>query len=263
MVIGNPVGHSLSPVMHNAGFQALGIDNEFVYVAARVEPTYLDEAVRGFRGLNIKGISVTIPHKTTIIDYLDEIDETAQTIGAVNTIVNDNGILKGSNTDWLGVVKPLEAVTKLQGKSVAILGAGGVARSMIYGIKQKGGRVTIFNRTLEAAQQLADEFECAYAPLAELEKIRDFAIICNATSVGMRTDDTPVPKAYITKKHIVFDAIYAPYETRLLQEATEKGARVIHGLEMLLHQGIAQFKLFTDHEAPEDVLRAVLKKYAK
>lgn len=259
MVIGDPVEHSLSPTMHNAAYEALGIDKDFVYVAARVDPTYIDEAVRGFRGLSIHAISVTIPHKTRIMDYLDEVDETARAIGAVNTIINDNGILKGSNTDWLGVITPLQAITKIHGKSVALLGAGGAARSVLYGIKQKGGHVTIFNRTMETAQQLAEEFQCDYASLDELEKVKAMDIIFNATSVGMKQHDTPLPKEYITAKHIVFDAIYSPYETRLLREAKEQGATVIHGIDMLLYQGMEQFKLFTGHEAPEEVMRAVLK----
>lgn len=258
MVIGDPISHSLSPQMHNTGYEALGIDDQFVYVAAQVEPTYLDEAVRGFRGLNIRGISVTIPHKSRIMDFLDEIDETAQTIGAVNTIVNENGVLKGSNTDWLGVVTPLEKIVSLQNKTVALLGAGGAARGAIYGIKQKGGSVTIFNRTVDTAKALADEFDCDIASLDELEKARDTDIIFNATSVGLNSDETPLPKEYITDKHIVFDAIYTPHETRLLKDAKERGATVIHGIEMLLHQGMAQFKQFTEKEAPEEKMREVL-----
>lgn len=260
LVIGDPVEHSLSPIMHNAGYEALGIADEFVYVGARVLPTYIDEAVRGFRGLNIRGVSVTLPHKTTIIDYLNEIDETALSIGAVNTVINENGTLKGTNTDWLGVVEPLEKVTEIKGKSVALLGAGGAARSVIYGIQQKGGKVTVFNRTVENAKQLADEFGCEYGSFDDLEKVKTMDIIFNATSVGLHPneDQTPLPKQYITDKHIVFDAIYSPYETRLLKDAQEKGAAVIHGLEMLLYQGIAQFKLFTGHDAPEDVMRKVL-----
>lgn len=260
MIIGDPVEHSLSPLMHNAGYETLGIDREFVYVGAHVRPTYLDEAVRGFRGLNIHGISVTIPHKTTIIDYIDAIDETAQKIGAVNTIVNEEGILKGTNTDWLGVVIPLEKVTEIKDKTVALLGAGGAARSVVYGILKQGGRVTIFNRTVETAKQLADEFSCEYASFDEFEKVKNMEIIFNATSVGLHPNEnqTPLPKEYITDKHIIFDAIYSPYETQLLKDAKEQGATIIHGLEMLLYQGIAQFKLFSGHEAPEDVMRKVL-----
>lgn len=264
MIIGDPVAHSLSPAMHNAGYEALGIEKDFVYVGAKVVPKDLENAVKGFRSLNIRGISVTIPHKTTIMEFLDEIDETAKMIGAVNTIVNEDGMLKGYNTDWLGVVTPIERITSLEGKKVALIGAGGAARSVIYGAASLGAQVTIYNRTLESAKQLGKEFNCGFASLDELATIRDMDIIVNATSVGLHPNEkqSPLPKEFITDRHIVFDAIYSPFETQLLKDAKEQGATVIHGLEMLLYQGMAQFKLFTGSEAQEDVMRKVLEKHA-
>ncbi|MGH7203215.1 MAG: shikimate dehydrogenase [Candidatus Levyibacteriota bacterium] len=263
MVIGDPIEHSLSPVMHNAGYKALRIDNDFVYIAADVKPAHLAEAVQGFRALQIKGVSVTLPHKTTIMQYLDTIDDAAQKIGAVNTIVNDKGKLKGLNTDWTAIIISLEKITKLSGKNIALLGAGGAARGALYAFTQNGGKVTIFNRTIEAAKKLAKEFDCKYASLNDLEKVADMEIIFNATSVGLHpnTNHTPLPNQYITKKHIVFDAIYSPYETRLLREAKQQGAQIIHGMEMFLHQGMTQFELYTNHIAPEEMIRKVLQQY--
>ncbi|MGI8419873.1 MAG: shikimate dehydrogenase [Candidatus Levyibacteriota bacterium] len=263
MVIGDPIEHSLSPVMHNVGYKALRIDNDFVYIAAHVKPADLSQAVQGFRALQIKGVSVTLPHKTTIMQYLDTIDDAAQKIGAVNTIINDKGKLKGLNTDWTAIITSLEKITKLSGKNIALLGAGGVARGALYAFTQNDGKVTIFNRTIDVAKKLAEEFGCKYASLNDLEKVADSEIIFNATSVGLHpnTNQTPLPNKYITKKHIVFDAIYSPYETRLLREAKRQGATVIHGMEMFLYQGMAQFELYTNHIAPEEAMRKVLQQY--
>jgi len=212
--------------------------------------------------MGIRGVSCTIPHKIEVMKHLDEVDEVARAIGAVNTIVNDDGKLTGYNTDWLGVVTPLEKVTALKNKKVALLGAGGAARAVVFGLTQRGAKVTIFNRSLEKAQTLAREFACAALPLSEKAQIKKMDIIFNATSVGMHPDEeeTPLAKEFMTSKQIVFDAIYVPHETRLLREAKEQGAQVIHGLEMLLQQGTAQFKLYTGHEAPEETMRQTLRK---
>lgn len=260
MIIGDPVEHSLSPQIHNAAYKALGIDDQFVFVAAHVKPEDLAQTLSGVRAMHIRGLTCTIPHKTTVMHYLDAIDETARKIGAVNTIVNENGKLTGYNTDWLGVVTPLEKVTTIKDKKVAVIGAGGAARAVVYGIFKHGGKVTIFNRTIKKAKQLAEEFGCAYAANDDFAIIKDMDIIFNATSVGLdaKKDETPLPKVFITNNHIVFDAIYVPYETQLLKDAKEKGAQVIHGLEMLLYQGMAQFQLYTNQIAPEDVMRKLL-----
>lgn len=265
MIIGDPIEHSLSPEMHNTTYKALGIDDQFVFVAAHVKPEDVEQTVNGARAMHIRGLTCTIPHKTSVMQYLDALDETAEKIGAVNTIVNDHGKLTGYNTDWLGVVTPLEKVTSIKNKSVAVLGAGGAARAVIYGVLKHGGRVTIFNRTVEKAKALAEEFGCDYASNEAFEEIKTMDIIFNATSVGLHPNEseTPLPKEYITDKHIVFDAIYAPFETQLLKYAKAQGATVIHGLEMLLHQGTAQFQLYTGQIAPEDVMRDVLMKHTK
>ncbi len=260
MVIGDPVKHSVGPKMYNAVYEHLKMDDKFVYLAAEVKPAQVEQAIKGIRALGIRGVSVTIPHKQAVIPFLDVVDDTAKQIGAVNTIVNDNGILKGYNTDYLGVVTPLEQITTIEGKKVALIGAGGAARAVAYGIIQKGGLVTIFNRTLEHAQTLAQECGCAYRSMEELETVKEMDIIFNATSVGLHPNEgqSPLAKTLITKKHIVFDAVYNPYDTQLLQDAAAQGATVIHGLEMLLYQGVAQFEMYTGEKAPAELMREIL-----
>lgn len=258
MVIGEPVTHSLSPLLHNAGYQAAGIDDDFIYVGGNVKPDRIADFVAGTRAMGIRGVSCTVPHKEVIMPYLDTIDPVAEKIGAVNTIVQKNGKLHGYNTDWLGTIAPLNALTTLEDKRVVVIGAGGAARAMIYGLIREGALVTVCNRTIEKAEVLAHEFGCHAAPLSAIDAIKGADIICNATTVGMREDKSPIDSQLLTPLQIVFDAVYAPYETRLLKDAQIAGAQIIHGTEMLLHQAIAQFKLFTGHEAPEEAMRSAL-----
>lgn len=260
MVIGYPVEHSLGPKIYNAIYKVMGIDSEYVYIGCKVKIEDISDFLKGIRAMNIRGVSCTIPHKIAVLPYLDKIDKVANKIGAVNTIVNDNGILTGYNTDWLGATIPLEKITSLKNKHVAILGAGGAARAVAYGIIRKGGKVTIFNRTFSNAEKLAKDFKCEYFSLDEIKNVNKTDIIINTTSVGLhpQIDETPLPKKFISDKHIVFDAVYVPYETRLLKEAKEQGATIIHGTEMLLQQGLAQFKLYTGLDAPEEKLRNIL-----
>jgi len=258
MVIGDPVGHSLSPKMHNAGYEALGIDDQFVYIACLVKVKDIENFVKGVRAMKIRGVSCTIPHKMAVIPYLDDIDEVAKKIGSVNTIVNDNGRLIGYNTDWLGILTPLEKITKLNGKTVAIIGAGGAARAVSYAVTSTGAKLTIYNRTIEKAKELAKEFGGVTFSLDELENIANADIIINTTSVGLiNKNETILSKKLISKNQIIFDAVYGG-ETQLLKDAKEKGAQTIAGIEMLLHQGVEQFKLYTGHAAPIDVMRKVL-----
>lgn len=262
MVIGDPIGHSLSPQLHNAGYKELKIDSEYIFVASNVKVEHVEDFIKGVRAMNIRGVSCTLPHKIEVMKYLNEIDEIAEKIGAVNTIVNEDGILKGYNTDWLGIVKPLEKLTNLKDKKIALLGAGGAARAVAYGVISTGGKLAVFNRTLDKAEELVADFGGEAFSLDEIEQVKNMDIIINATSIGMHPneDETPLSKDLITDKHIVFDAVYTPLKTRLLQEAQEQGAQIIHGIEMLLEQGFAQFKLYTSHDASEDVMREVLLK---
>ncbi len=256
MVIGHPIAHSLSPQLHNAGYEELGLD--FVYLACDVTVEAIPDFIKGIRAMGVRGVSCTIPHKLEVMPYLDHIDPVAEKIGAVNTIVNEVGRLIGYNTDWLGVVNPLRELTELQGKRAVVLGAGGAARAAVYGLVQSGAEVTIYNRTFEKGEALAAEFECAAAaqPGPEI-KLAD--IVCNATSIGMHADETPLPKALITQGQIIFDAVYGAHQTRLLREAKAAGTQTISGQEMLLAQGAAQFQLYTGRDAPLAAMRNTLK----
>jgi len=260
MVIGDPIEHSLSPQMHNAAYEKLGIDNKYVYIGCNVKIKDISDFIKGVRAMHIRGVSCTIPHKMEVMKYLDEIDEVAEKIGAVNTIVNKDGILKGYNTDWLGVVVPLEKITSLKNKTVSLLGAGGAARAVAYALTQRDAKLAIYNRTIEKAQELAKDFGAEARSLDAIEEVKNMDIIINATAVGLspNENETPVDKKLITNHHIVFDVIYAPYETRFLKEAKQQKARIIHGMEMLLQQGVEQFKLYTGYGAPEETMRDVL-----
>lgn len=261
IIIGDPVDHSLSPAMHNAGYKHLGIDDEFIYLGSNVKIADVKKIVESMRVMeNFHGLTCTIPHKIEVMKYLDEIDETAEKIGAVNTVLNKNGKLIGFNTDWLGVVIPLEKITDLNGKNVLVLGAGGAARAVVFGLLKRGSKVSIFNRTKQKAVELAKEFNCQVTDLVIESEISDFDIIINTTSVGMKPLDqeTPIETEFINNKQIVFDIVYVPFETKLLKEAKKRGAKIVHGIEMLLYQGTAQFEIYTGHKAPEEIMRRVL-----
>jgi shikimate dehydrogenase len=260
IIIGDPVAHSLSPAMHNAAYQALGIDDQFVFVAARVRSEDLETVAQAVRAMRIRGLTCTIPHKIEIMQYLDEVDAVAKTIGAVNTVVNINGRLVGYNTDWLGVITPLTQRTSLKGKRVALIGAGGAARAMAYGVTAQGAELSIFNRTRENAEEIARDLGGSAYSFDELPQIQDHDIILNATSVGMGEQEgiSPVPPSYLHAGQIVFDAVYKPRQTRLLQDAATAGAECIEGWEMLLHQGTAQFELYTGKQAPVDIMKQII-----
>lgn len=251
MSVGDPISHSLSPAMHNAGYKAFGIENKNLFVSCRVKEEKLERFIEAVKLLGINGISVTLPHKQKIMKCLDNIDETAEKIGAVNTVVNENGKLIGYNTDWIGAVNALKQKTGISGKKVAVLGAGGAARAIIFGILKEGGKVKIFNRTKEKAEEISVAFGCEFGGLDQISEIKNFDIVINSTSVGMdNSEESPVDKDLIRKNQIVFDVVYNPKETKLLKDAKEKGAKVIYGAEMLLYQGVEQFRLYTGLEAP-------------
>lgn len=264
LIIGDPVSHSLSPAMHNAAYAA--VDIPFVMAAGHVKAENLKDAIRGMSALNIKGLAVTMPHKVSIVELLDEVDPVAQKIGAVNTVINKDGHLIGHNTDWLGILRPLERETSLQGKSVAILGAGGAAQAAIYACMSAGATVTIFNRSVEKAKALTAAFGPPVLPLDDARDLSAYDIIINTTSVGMGAShgESPIPGSSITKRHIVFETIYAPATTKLLELSQAVGARTIPGSAMFLEQGIAQFELHTGVKAPkaemERILRASLER---
>lgn len=256
-IIGNPVAHSLSPQMHNAAFKARGVN--YVFLAFQVSD--VKKAIEGFKAINVAGIVVTIPHKLEVMKHVDEIDKTAKIIGAVNAIVNRNGKLSATNTDWLGAINALEEKIDLNKKKVALLGAGGAARALAFGLKKKKADVAVFNRTIKLAEKLRNEFCLSGAfDLKELDRVINMDIIINATSIGMEPEDdvSLVPKKLISPHHLVFDIVYTPHETKLIRFAKEKGAKVIYGYKMVLYGGVRIFELFTGRNAPIKIMEKSL-----
>jgi len=254
-VFGDPVAHSLSPAMHNAAFQAQGLNK--VYVAFEV--TDVARALDGFRAIGVGGVSVTIPHKQAVIPHLDAIDPVAQKIGAVNTLLIEDMHIRGYNTDWIGANQALEMIVDLPASTVLVLGAGGSARAIGFGLQEKGATVILANRTVAKGQALARDLNCECYPLEEIKDLKADALV-NATSVGMtpNVDATPVAKAFLKNVPAVMDIVYSPLETRLLKEAKQLGCKTVNGTYMLLFQGVAQFELWTGRKAPVDVMREIL-----
>lgn len=265
-VIGDPVEHSLSPCFQNAAFQHLKLD--FIYVAFTVKAEDLGAAISGVRSLGIYGLNVTMPHKISVIKYLDELDERADRIKSVNTILNRNGKLIGYTTDGIGVLNALKYNgVDPKGKKVVILGAGGAARSASYALSEVAGELVILNRTIERARNLASKVRKLIESHVNVKwdglteeslrrEVREADILINATPVGMSPDvnGTLVEKSLLHPDMVVFDMIYHPLKTRLLREAEEVGAKTINGLSMLIHQGAASFEIWTGMEAPVDVM---------
>ena len=251
-VVLHPAGHTRSPAMHNAAFAALGIDA--VYLAFDVPPESLAEAIAGARAFGVRQLAVSIPHKRAVMDHLDEIDATARRIGAVNTVTLRDRRLVGANTDWLGVVRALERESELKGMRAVVLGAGGTARAAVYGLLERGARVAVLNRTVDRARALADELGAESAGgLADLgDTTHD--VLVNTTSVGLREDASPVDAAAISAGAVVLDAVYEPERTRLLRDASSRGARAVEGKWMLVHQAAEQLRLWTGCEAPVEVM---------
>ncbi len=254
-LIGNPVSHSISPIIHNTLFREMNFNS--IYVPFKVGT--IGDFIREFRKLDIKGYSVTIPHKESVINHLDAIDPIAKKIGAVNTIVNVDGQLAGYNTDCEAAIKVLEGadsrgerpfpLTKhahLRGKKVAIVGAGGVARAIAFGLKERQAQITIINRNYERAQSLARNVGCIARKINDPQAF-DTDILINATPVGMfpKINETPIDKHKLKPGMIVFDTIYNPIETKLLRDAKAQGCRTVSGLSMFAYQAAAQFKLWT------------------
>ncbi len=263
-IIGNPVRHSLSPAMHNAAFAAIEMNSAYV----PLEVTDIEQGMLGLRALGLKGVSVTIPHKEAVIPFLDEIDPVAEKIGAVNTLLfrKDGGkenkgrvIVCGYNTDWLGANTALAEKVNLQKSRVLVIGAGGSAKAVGFGLLQAGAEVIIANRTAKTGQALADWLDCPFVPLEDVAGISADVLI-NTTSVGMEPDNEGivVSPSILSGFSVVMDIVYAPLETRLLREAKAAGCQTIDGLSMLLYQGIAQFEIWTGGRPPQHIMRSAL-----
>ena len=268
-LIGHPVEHSFSPPMHNAAFEALGMD--YAYVAFDVNPSNLKTAIEGARALNIKGFNVTIPHKIEVMQYLDELDEIAELIGAVNTIDFKN--LKGYNTDGIGAIRAIEEVSTVKNKDVVVAGAGGASRAISFYLAKFGANsITILNRNVDKARSLASDIsdsdlisEVKADSISNISSyLNDSQILVDTTPLGMHphVDDEPIAVADdMHEDLVVFDAVYNPNETVLLKQAIKAGAKPVYGIKMLLYQGVESFKIWTGRDAPVDVMEKALNEY--
>jgi shikimate dehydrogenase len=271
-LLGWPVSHSLSPAMHNAAFDYLGLDWRYVPMPVDVKtPETIPNALLGLRALGLRGANVTVPHKQAVMPCVDRLEPAAQAIGAVNTLVVENdGTLVGDNTDAAGFVSDLhEHGVDLQDQHVLVLGAGGSARAIVYGLaRAKVASITVANRTLETAQALVSALQplapgcriSAFALPADLPKLAHHAeLIVNCTTVGMTpdVDTTPWPDELLFRiGQVVYDLVYNPAHTRLLRQASRAGAQAIGGLGMLVWQGALAFERWTGQPAPVDIMRS-------
>lgn len=278
-VMGDPVEHSLSPPMHAAAYESTGV--EATYLRFRVGEGDVNEAVQGASALNLGGLNVTVPHKGTVAALpFVELGEVAERIGAVNTLDfdrgdgegdsdsgegdGDDGVVRGYNTDASGALRALERKTKVAGKEVALVGAGGAARAIAFAVVEEGATVEIINRTPERAERLADDVrevgEATAHPLDEIDDVvPDADIVVNATTVGMEEDVSPVPAEALRPHHAVLDAVYTPVRTRLLRDAAEVGATTVDGTWMLVYQGAEAFEIWTGEDAPVEKMDAALR----
>ncbi|NLC76995.1 MAG: shikimate dehydrogenase [Clostridia bacterium] len=275
-IIGYPLGHSLSPAMHNGAFQHLGLG--YHYVAFPVKPEDLAQAIAGLKALNIAGCNVTIPYKEKVIPLLDHLDRDAALLGAVNTIVNRDGELWGYNTDGAGFLRSLREVGKIEvdGRSVLIMGAGGAARAVAFALAKEGaGRLIIANRSRDKGEKLAADIRqhfacpvqtCDLAMPSLREELKSVQLLINTLPLGMfpQTEAMPpVEPEWLKPPITVCDLIYNPPKTKLLAMAEKQGCPVLNGEGMLVYQGAAAFKLWTGYEAPVDIMRSVIRQQLK
>ncbi|ARS89229.1 shikimate dehydrogenase [Natrarchaeobaculum aegyptiacum] len=260
-LVGNPVGHSLSPPMHEAAYDELGLEAR--YVTFEPEPDDVEAAVRGAGALGITGLNVTIPFKRDVLEVVDP-DEMAERIGAVNTIDFTGETVTGHNTDAAGAMRALrDHDVAVDGARAVVVGAGGAGRAIAFGLADAGASVEIANRTAERAHDLADEVPGATGHgLEALESLVSEAdVLINATSVGMEEDESPVPDEYLHGDLAVMDAVYRPLETRLLREAADAGATTVDGAWMLLYQGVEALELWTGRDAPVEAMNEALRSH--
>lgn len=263
--------HTLSPIMHNAAFEKLNLN--FVYLAFRVSESELKNATVGARSLGIRGLNVTMPHKEAIIQFIDEIEPTAKSIGSVNTILIDQGRIKGYNTDGLGALKALkENGVNVNGKKLLLLGAGGAGKAIAFHVARESKELVILNRTTNKAKELARFLSKKFGTKTSdssldtqiiKRELKDAEVLINATSIGMypNIDQSLVDLDWLRPDLCVMDIVYNPMETRLLKNARSIGAKVVNGIDMLVYQGAASFEIWTGHSPPIKVMKqAILNK---
>ena len=266
-VIADPIGHSLSPVIHNAAFHACGLNK--VYLPFRVPSFQLDQFIADCPAYGIRGLSVTIPHKEAVLRHCSRIDGAVRGIGAANTIIfADDGAILGYNTDYRAAMGSLddklgtaERSTPLAGHTALVLGSGGAARALAFGLRRRGAGVVIAGRTLERAEKLAEDIGCRVVGWDQRYAVKPDVIV-NATPIGMHpnVDETPYDMHHLKPHMLVFDTVYNPEQTLLLKEARKRSCRVISGVEMFVGQAALQFSLFSDGEAPVDVMHEEVKR---
>lgn len=264
-VIGAPVAHSMSPLIHNDAFQQMGYNAH--YHAFHIEPNQLEVAVKGMRALGMSGFNVTIPHKEAIIPLLDEVDDAARRIGAVNTVVNRDGVLVGYNTDGRGYVEALKEVTSLSNKRILIIGAGGAARAIFYTLAQEQSiQIDLYNRTASKSADLIQEFSLGHLAQSislevAIKRLSDYDVVVQTTSVGMtpHTDESPLPLKAIKPKAVFSDIIYNPYETKILKDAKALGAVTQNGVHMFAYQAAFAFELWTGHLPDTERMKKLVK----
>ena len=264
-LVGRPVSHSLSPHIHNAAFDALGIDAVYVpFDVGDVGAFMRRMAHPRTRELvwNLRGLSVTAPHKSAVMECLDHIEPTAREIGAVNTVVVEGDELHGYNTDAAASIRPLKRMLELRRARVALIGAGGAARALLWGLRESGAQTTLFARDAARAQVLAEKFGASVRQFGDTS-FEDYELVINATPLGThgpREQETPATAAQLCGARVVYDLVYNPTETLLLREAREAGCATVGGLPMLVAQAAAQFELWTGKKAPVEVMLAAAEK---
>ncbi|MFA5771680.1 MAG: shikimate dehydrogenase [Thermoplasmata archaeon] len=259
-LIGYPLKHSISPQMHNAAFDALNLN--FAYLPFEIKKYLLKDMMGIMRGLNFRGLNVTIPHKESVVKYLDALDASAAEAGAVNTIVNRNGSLIGYNTDIAGFLKALKKYrVDVRGEKAVILGTGGAAKAVALGLLKSDADVAVVGRSMQKSRKFAKRFQ----RLGQIEQytfgdvrtaVLDSRLVINCTPIGMHpnTNVSPIDKRCIEKSITIFDVVYNPIKTRLLTYAEEKGAKAISGIDMLVYQGAESFELWTGKKAPIEIM---------
>ncbi len=263
-VIGDPIDHSLSPNIHSAAFRELGLDSS--YIAYRIPKGELEEGIEGLKKIKINGFNITIPHKIEMMKYLDKIDESCSLIGAVNTVANNDGILKGYNTDMDGFLEPFKKKgLNIAGDKVLLIGAGGAARAIVAGFaKEKARSTTIANRTIENATNLSNFAKTVGLDATPIHitdvgnTAKNYDIIVNATSIGLKNESSVISLEGINEKTVVYDIVYMPMNTDFIRKAKKQKATIIYGYEMLLGQAARAFEIWHGVEAPYNAMKKSL-----
>ena len=260
-VIGDPIDHSLSPTIHNAAYRNL--DLECTYIAYKISKNELETGIQSLKSIKISGFNVTTPHKVEIMNWLDDIDESCKLVGAANTVVNDNGFLKGYNTDMDGFLEPIKnREISINDSSILLIGAGGASRAIMAGLaKEHAKKIIIINRTETNAKKLAEfgiklGLDSETISIQDLKKLNaDFNLIINASTLGLKNEPNMIPSKLMNSETVVYDIVYKPVNTELIKEAKNMNAKIIYGYEMLLGQASRAFEIWLKQKAPYEAMK--------